>query len=171
MSLASVLPFFYLYEHIIPSSWPSISSYYRLPKPELEKEDRRKLEEATFIDETIKGVHPLECTYFLYLPHPLNPLFKSISIPQPDTECKLCYGSLLEGAGDPCESKESCQLPCGHVFGLECVKEVFCDLKRDCCPVCYWRYKIVRDSDGDDVNATPLVEKRGVSLRRYCCVW
>jgi hypothetical protein len=128
-------------------------------------QQRRKLEKKEFVDESLKGVSPIEMTYYVDSTEAYNPIVKRVPKPEVhDDTCAICKG-LLGGDGDEaCGSKEVGKLPCEHVFGYDCIRELIYNHKYDHCPLCNHKFRIYRFMDefchtGDfETKEAPITE-------------
>ncbi|KAG9233434.1 hypothetical protein BJ875DRAFT_464218 [Amylocarpus encephaloides] len=105
----------------------------------------QKFEFEICLDEEIKGVHPIDRTYFLGSNNPILPLFQEVTTSGENIQCGVCEFQDSKFAFI-CASKTHCQLPCGHTFGRACIEAAFAE-GGDACPSCEQEFVICRDAD------------------------
>jgi hypothetical protein len=109
---------------------------------------RRELEKQEFVDQSLKGVSPIEMTYYVDSTEAYNPIVKRVPEPEVhDDTCAICKGSLGGEGDDVCESKEVGKLPCEHAFGYDCIRELIYGNGYDHCPLCNHKFRIFRCMD------------------------
>jgi hypothetical protein len=64
------------------------------------------------------------------------------AIPQDMEKCGVCWGLFGVSGEDACEGGFPRRLPCGHIYGRECISKTF--RKWDICPYCTRTYKVRR---------------------------
>lgn len=64
------------------------------------------------------------------------------TIPEDSARCGVCWGSMIVTGDEACEGGLPRMLPCGHIYGKQCIWKVF--EQYDSCPLCTKRYRVRR---------------------------
>lgn len=147
-----------------PEIWKQRKQFLKQVVEELAQR-RREFEKKEYMEELMKGVSPIEMTYYVDSTEAYNPIVKRVPEPEVhDETCAICKGSLGGDGDEACESRGVGRLPCEHVFGYDCIKELIYDHKYDHCPLCNQNFRIYRFLDefcrtGDfEIKEAPVME-------------
>jgi len=67
------------------------------------------------------------------------PIIPRNNIPESKNICAICQGSLVLHGEVACQGGQAVKLPCGHIFGRECIRMITtmpAEAARTKCPVC-----------------------------------
>ncbi|KAL2066867.1 hypothetical protein VTL71DRAFT_1291 [Oculimacula yallundae] len=87
----------------------------------------------TFIRDTSKFISPR-----------IRIVPEGASILKKQDKCSICWGIFdpsLDSIKEGCNGGEPVMLPCGHIFGQDCIGEIFSTFSKSC-PLCTRAYKI-----------------------------
>lgn len=113
-------------------------------------ENRRGFEQEVFQDEYLKGVSRIEQTYFVDSTEAVNPIIRAVpksELPDSQEECAICKGILAKDGDEGCESTQAGRLPCEHIFGYNCIRQLIYDNRYNRCPLCSQGFNIHRTLD------------------------
>ncbi|PVH79376.1 hypothetical protein DL98DRAFT_589441 [Cadophora sp. DSE1049] len=141
--------------------WAGRDHYLRDEMGEFRKSQQIEMYNRSRDHEDAENVSNVDRTYFMEAsndedksynrcPELFHPL-ESDEIPESEIECSYCKVPwIIEDGERPHLSHEAVLLPCGHIFGQECISGWMGHHQIPTCPACSRRYKIIHEITDED---------------------